>query len=246
MILHLHGDLPTLLPRVLRGQARIEAPVSRRTSVKDLIEAYDVPHTEVGRLTVAGREVDFRHIALDSECLEVYPVTAPVDLFLPTLLRPQPIPRLAFIVDQNVGKLAPLLRLVGFDALYYHGISDTVLAELTQRTSRILLSKDKGLLKRKVVLFGRLVREIMPERQLAEIMTLFGLHGEAQPFSRCLRCNDGVLEPVAKELILDRLEPLTIKYYDRFYTCNRCGRIFWPGTHREKMEQMLSRLGVAS
>ena len=139
-------------------------------------------------------------------------MTASVDLFRPTLLRPQPIPRIAFIVDQNVGKLAPFLRLAGFDALYHHGISDAELAELSYRTKRILLSKDKGLLKRKVVLFGRLVREIMPERQLAEIITLFGLHGEVQPFSRCLRCNDGILEPVAKELILARLEPLTIKY----------------------------------
>ncbi len=169
---------------------------------------------------------------------------APLDLFQPTLLRPQPIPRIAFVVDQNVGRLAPLLRLAGFDALYHHGISDPELAELTRQTRRILLSKDRELLKRKAIEFGHLVREIIPERQLAEVLTLFGIQAQAQPFSRCLRCNDGILEPVAKELILERLEPLTRQYYDEFFTCNRCHRIFWEGTHLQRMEQMLSRLGL--
>jgi uncharacterized protein with PIN domain len=244
MIIHLHGDLARLLPRHLRGQERIEAPLSRRASIKDLIESYDVPHTEVGRLTVAGRELSFAHIVGEEETIEVYPQVAPVDPLRPTLLRPQPLSHIAFTVDQNVGKLAMLLRLAGFDTLYHHGISDPELAELNSASGRILLTKDKDLLKRKKVEFGRLVREILPERQLAEVVTLFGLKGEARPFSRCLRCNDGILEPVEKELILHLLEPLTIKYYDHFNRCNRCGRIFWAGTHREKMAKLLDRLGL--
>jgi hypothetical protein len=248
MIIHLHGDLPTLLPRALRGETRIEAPISRRASVKDVIEALDIPHTEVERLIIDGREKGFDHLCGEEERIEVYPPMAPLDLFQPTLLRPQPIPRIAFVVDQNVGRLAPLLRLAGFDALYHHGIADPELAELTRQTRRILLSKDRDLLKRKAIEFGHLVREIIPERQLAEVLTLFGIQAwawaQAQPFSRCLRCNDGILEPVAKELILERLKPLTRRYYDEFFTCNRCHRIFWEGTHLERMEQMLSRVGL--
>lgn len=244
MIIHLHGDLPTLLPRALRGKKRIETPMSRRASIKDVIEALDIPHTEVERLLVDGREVAFAHICADEEEIEVFPATAPVDLFVPTLLRPRAIPRIAFVVDQNVGRLAPLLRLAGFDALYHHGIADPELAQITQQTRRILLSKDRDLLKRKAIEFGHLVREIFPERQLAEVLAHFGIQAQADPFSRCLRCNDGILEPVAKELILDRLEPLTRQYYDEFFTCTSCHRIFWEGTHLRRMEGMLSRLGL--
>ena len=245
MIIHFHGDLATLLPRRLRGQDRIETPLGRRTSIKDLVESYDVPHTEVGRLTAEGREVDFAHIVDEAESLEVYPLVAPVDVLHPSFLRPHPLPRLAFAVDANVGKLATLLRMAGFDTLYYNVISDQRLAALTAASSRILLTKDKDLLKRKEIEHGRLIHEIMPERQLVEVVDLFGLHEEMRPFSRCLRCNEGVLKPVDKEGIIDRLEPLTIKYYDRFQQCNRCGRIFWAGSHREKMEELLVRLGLA-
>lgn len=246
MIIHFYGDLPTILARHLRGQARIEVALGRRTSIKDLIESYDVPHTEVGRLTANGQEVDFNHIIDETERIEVYPLVPPFDPLRPTLLRPQPIPRIAFTVDINVGKLASLLRMTGFDALYHQGISDPQLAELTAQTQRILLTKDKDLLKRKAVEFGRLIREISPEQQLAEVFTLFGLKDKARPFTRCLRCNDGLLVSIPKEQILHRLEPLTIKYYQRFHICNRCHKIFWAGTHREKMELLLTRLDLPS
>lgn len=78
--------------------------------------------------------------------------------------------------------------------------------------------------------------------KLAEVLTLYGICGEMRPFSRCLRCNDGWLEPVNKASILHLLEPLTIKYYDRFTRCNRCGRIYWAGSHREKMAALLARV----
>ena len=108
------------------------------------------------------------------------------------------------------------------------------LVEVAGREKRILLSKDKALLKRKEVVFGYLVREIHPERQLAEIVHLFGLKEQCKPLSRCLRCN-GLLQPVGKEQIIERLEPLTKKYYDSFHQCPGCGKIYWPGTHRDKM-----------
>ncbi len=246
MIIHFHGDLATLLPRRFQGQARIEAPLGRRTSVKDLVEAYDVPHTEVGRLTAAGREVPFAHIVDEEETIEVYPPTPPVDVLRASLLRPQPLPRIAFAVDANVGKLSTLLRMTGFDTLYYNRISDARLAALTAASRRILLTKDKDLLKRKEIEHGRLIRAVMPEEQLLEVLDLYGLRGELRPFSRCLRCNEGILEPVAKASIIERLEPLTIKYYESFRQCSRCARIFWAGSHKERMEGLLGRLGLAS
>jgi len=147
-----------------------------------------------------------------------------------------------FAVDMNVGKLATLLRMAGFDTFYRNYISDPELIEVAGRERRILLSKDKDLLKRKEVVFGYLVREIQPERQLAEIVQLFGLKGQFKPLSRCLRCN-GLLEPVGKEEIIEQLEPLTKKYYDSFRKCHGCGKIYWPGSHRDKMLLVLNRYG---
>ncbi len=106
----------------------------------------------------------------------------------------------------------------------------------------MLLSKDMDLLKRKEVVFGHLVREIYPERQLAEIVHLFGLKEQFEPLCRCPRCNR-VLQPVGKQQIIEQLEPLTKKYYNSFRQCQDCRNIYWSGSHRDKMLLVLNRYG---
>ena len=69
-------------------------------------------------------------------------------------------------------------------------------------------------------------------------MQRYDLHSRIQPFSRCLRCNT-VLRPVAKERVIDRLEPLTKKYYNDFKQCKSCEKIYWRGSHHEKMAEMI-------
>lgn len=101
--------------------------------------------------------------------------------------------------------------MTGFDTFYRNEIADPDLVAVAVREKRILLSKDTDLLKRKRVVFGSLVREIQPERQLTEIVHLLGIREQFKPLSRCLRCN-ALLQPVEKRQILDRLEPLTQKY----------------------------------
>ena len=242
MIINFWGNLKELLRPPFRGRKRVEYQLTRQASVKDIIEALGVPHTEVGRLTVVGREISFSFPGADDDTLEVYPLSPPVDVTIPTLLRPEPLPGITFAVDMNVGKLATLLRMAGFDTFYRNDISDPELVEVAGREKRILLSKDTDLLKRKGVVFGYLVREIQPERQLAEIVQLFGIKEQFKPLSRCLRCN-GLLQPVGKEEIIEQLEPLTKRYYDSFRRCLGCGKIYWPGTHREQMLLVLNRYG---
>jgi hypothetical protein len=242
MIINFWGNLKELLRPPCRGLKRVEYELTRQASVKDIIEALGVPHTEVGRLIVAGREISFSFPGADDDTLDVYPLSPPVDVTTPTLLRPEPLPGITFAVDMNVGKLATLLRMAGFDTFYRNDISDPELVEVAGREKRILLSKDTDLLKRKGVVFGYLVREIQPERQLAEIVQLFGIKEQFKPLSRCLRCN-GLLQPVGKEEIIEQLEPLTKRYYDSFRRCLGCGKIYWPGTHREQMLLVLNRYG---
>ncbi|MFA6284500.1 MAG: Mut7-C RNAse domain-containing protein [Desulfurivibrionaceae bacterium] len=242
MIINFWGNLKGLLRLPFRGQKRVEYQLTRQASVKDIIEALGVPHTEVGRLIVAGREISFSAPGADDDTLDVYPLSPPVDVTVPTLLRPKSLPGVAFAVDMNVGKLATLLRMAGFDTFFRNDISDPELVEAAVREKRILLSKDMDLLKRKEVAFGYLVREIDPEKQLAEIVRLFGIKEQFKPLSRCLRCN-GLLQPVEKGRIIEQLEPLTKKYYDSFRQCLGCGKIYWAGSHRDKMLEVLNRYG---
>ncbi|MCF6291224.1 MAG: Mut7-C ubiquitin/RNAse domain-containing protein [Desulfobacterales bacterium] len=238
----LHGDLNLLLrQRRLRAEKRLCLPLRRRTSIKDLLESLGIPHAEISRLEVNGREVSFAHIVEPGDRIAARPLTPPVDFSVATKLRPEPLGATRFLVDVNVGKLAPWLRMAGFDTGYHPGLADRDLAGLAVREERILLTRDSGLLKHKIVVFGHLIRARQPDEQLREVVQLFGLGSRIRPFSRCMRCN-GQLQPVAREEVFDRLEPLTRKYYHTFTRCEECDRIYWPGSHRARMATLLNEL----
>ena len=131
--------------------------------------------------------------------------------------------------------------MLGFDALYRNDFGDEELARISSREHRILLTRDRGLLKRSIVTHGYLIREDDPERQAVEVIRRFDLAGLAEPFGRCLRCN-GALEAVEKAAIEHRLEPKTRRYYDEFRACRGCGRLYWKGSHHEHMRRRIERL----
>ena len=163
------GWLKKLTQRTRRtdSQGRITLIIDRRTSVKDLIESFGVPHTEVGGIFVDEVEVAFDHIVDQANSIKVLPLKPPVDIFQPTLLQPMPPPAIKFLVDANVGKLASKLRMAGFDTMYPEVCHDAELAKIAEKEQRILLSKDIQLLKRKKVTHVHFVREIHPQLQLA-------------------------------------------------------------------------------
>jgi hypothetical protein len=243
--LRLHIDVPGwlnhLLPRSRRGPHGIEHYLSGSASIKDVLESLGIPHTEIGRLLVNGREVDFSYNVHDGDKVQVFPWQVPADPLTRSLLRPDPLPDFHFLADANVGKLATLLRLVGLDTAYYGQRPDQEMAEISAAEKRLLLTRDVQLLKRKIVIYGHLVREPAPPRQLAEIVHLYGLRDRLKPGSRCLLCNR-VLVPVDKDSILHRLEPLTRKYYHSFHLCRNCDKIYWAGSHTENMQQYLDTI----
>ncbi len=236
--LHFHGDLPSLLRRRWRDRQRHEIPANRAASVKDMVESFGLPHTEVGRLQVDGREVDFGYL-IELPChIDIWPASVPWHILSASLLRPHPLPVLRFLVDANVSKLGRLLRMAGFDAASHSHWHDDDLASCAEAEQRLLLSKDRGLLMRKKVQFGRFVRAIDPLGQFHEIINLLDLHDQMQPLSRCLECNSP-LEEISKAEIAHLLEPLTRKYYQEFSRCPSCAKIYWPGSHVEKMLMLL-------
>ena len=233
-----HDYLQQLLKKELRTVSPFLHHFDRRASIKDVIESLGIPHPVIGNLTVNGCEIGFDYILLDNDAVEAAPLYPPVDPFTPTILRPQVLEKIAFIVDVNAGRLALFLRMLGFDTMYGNDIRNGRLAEIAQSQNRILLTRDTALLKRKIIMHGYLLREQNPDRQLVEVVRLYDLSSRIKPLSRCIPCN-GLLVPVSKKVIMDRLEPLTRKYYHSFHICRECSKIYWPGSHQEKISAFI-------
>jgi len=235
-----HPALRFLLPRELRNQPGFQHVIERNASIKDVVESLGIPHTEIGTLIVDRREVGFAHQVADQESLVLQPIQQPCDVTHPTLLRPAPLPAPRFLVDQNVARLAALLRMAGFDTTYSPDWHDAELAQRSVQEHRILLTRDRALLRRACIDYGHLVCAGKPREQLKEVITFYGLHKQVTPFTRCMRCN-GLLHSVPKSEILDQLKPLTRRFYEEFNQCSDCGQIYWEGTHKKGLEDILSQ-----
>jgi uncharacterized protein with PIN domain len=210
-------------------------------SVKDLIEALGVPHPEIDLILVNGVTVDCSCPVLDGDRISVYPRFQSIDVEPLTRVRPPLLPELRFASDTHLGRLARYLRMLGFDTLYCNDYRDEQLAELSGSQGRVLLSRDRGLLKRSAVTHGYFVRQTDPRRQLVEVARHFDLRHAMTPFQRCLRCN-GLLQPALKQDVEPRLPPRTKQLYCEFHVCVACGRIYWKGSHYERMQRLIDRI----
>jgi uncharacterized protein with PIN domain len=232
-----YAELNDLLPADKR-QVTFAQTFNNRVTVKHLIESLGVPHGEVDLILVDGRSVDFGHIVAADERISVYPVFEALDVGGLTRLRPRPLRESRFVLDTHLGQLASYLRLLGFDTLYHNDSDDSELALLSHEQSRILLTKDRGLLKRKIITHGYCVRETDPARQLQEAVARFDLRGQFRPFRRCLVCN-GLIEAVDKAAVVDRLPANTRRFYEEFRQCASCDRVYWKGSHYQRMVAFL-------
>ena len=215
----------------------------RRTSVKDMIESFGVPHTEVEVILVNGHSVDFSCIVQDGDRISVYPVFESLDVSPLIRLRPKPLRTPAFILDANLGRLARYLRLLGFDSLYRNDYEDDTVANISSEQHRTVLTRDRALLQRKIITHGYFVRQVRPRLQVKEVLARFDLYRLIDPFNRCIRCN-GVLETVDKQAIAHRLEPKTRKYFDTFRMCTGCRQIYWHGSHHERALRLVEALSA--
>ena len=238
-----YAELNEFLPLDKRQVAFMHR-LKERDSVKDVIESLGVPHTEVGLILVNGESVDFSYVVQDGDRISVYPVFESVDVSPLVRVRPRPLAEPRFLADTHLGKLAGYLRMLGFDTLYRNDYDDHALARVSSSEERILLTRDRGLLKRSLVTYGCHIWETDPERQVAEVLRRYDLLAAIAPFRRCMRCN-GLLEPVRKEAIADHLLPKTRQYYDEFRLCQGCGWVYWKGSHYERMQRLIERLRCA-
>jgi hypothetical protein len=200
-------------------------------TVKDAIEAIGVPHVEVNGIRVNGNDVSFSYQLEPGDRIEVFPFVK----------HPHPNQHVAFVLDVHLGKLARLLRLFGFDVYYDTGYSDAAIVAIALQQSRIVLTRDIGLLKYKLVQYGYWLRSQQPEEQLTEVLTRFALCDAVHPFSRCIACNGAIVE-VVKERIVHLLPPNTKKIFTEFYQCSQCDKVYWKGSHYENMLRRIEHI----
>lgn len=223
-----HGRLNYFLPRDQKDQ-RIIVVFQGRQSIKHLVESLGVPHPEIGQIQVNGRDEALESITQDEDQVDIYPVVNG------GLIEPR------FLLDCHLGRLTAHLRMLGFDCIYQNDFDDAAMAEIAQREGRILLTRDRRLLMRKIISHGYCLRSLIPLEQVTEVVERFELTKIIQPFHRCLRCNHP-LEVVEKDMILERLEPLTKQYFDKFHICPACGQIYWKGSHYERMRTLIEQI----
>jgi len=236
-----YEELNDFLPPASRKRD-IAVPVDRARSVKDAIESMGVPHPEVDLILVDGRSVDFAHLLRGGERVAVYPMFERLDVAGLQRLRPRPLRDPRFIVDANLGKLARHLRMAGFDVLFDSAADDASIVASAARSRRTILTRDKGLLRRREVERGYFVRSDQADVQLAEVVAALQLEGAMQPFTRCRECNTP-LGDIPREAVPEGLAPpRVLALYQAFRRCAGCGRVYWPGSHYARMERLLERV----
>jgi len=213
--------LAPFLQRDLRGKA-FERDCARAATLKNAIEALGVPHTEVGALRVNGESATLQRIVREGDYVEVEATKSGSD------------PDLRFVADAHLGGLARFLRMLGFDTLHQNALSDEEIRRLAEAERRIVLTRDRELLKCREIARGAYVRALKPEAQLREVGVRYGLAAHARPFTLCLRCNLP-LQALDRALVAERVPAPVYGLHQRFMHCPGCDGIFWPGSHYERM-----------
>ncbi len=235
-----YEELNDFLPRE-RRKRDIDYRFAGQPAIKDPIEVLGVPHSEVDLVLVNGESVGFDYKLRDGDRVAVYPVFESIDISPLQRLRPAPLRETRFIVDVNLGKLARYLRMLGFDAAYDNRLDDREVVDIAVHEKRIVLTRDRRLLFRKAVTHGYWVRADDIDSQLKEVLTRLDLYGQIDPLRRCMECN-GLIEAVDREQVWSSLEPLTRRYYDEFYRCSDCHKVYWEGSHVSHMSGVIAEL----
>ncbi|MCK5101281.1 MAG: Mut7-C ubiquitin/RNAse domain-containing protein, partial [Cyclobacteriaceae bacterium] len=220
---------------------RFEYNIATNTSVKDAIESLGVPHTEIDLILINSISADFSYNLKEGDYVSVYPKFESFDISELTKIRSKPLRETKFILDVHLGKLAKYLRLLGFDTLYFNNLDDPEIIEIAKAKNRIILTRDLGILKNNKVTHGYWLRSQDSKEQLKEVIQRFDLKNKLNLFSRCTICN-GDISKIDKSLIKNQIHIKTFNEFNTFYQCKNCKKIYWKGSHYERMLEMIDGL----
>ncbi len=240
VFLRFYEELNEFLPPIKRKQ-QFEYISKTKQSLKDLIEACGVPHTQIDLILVNGKSVDFSYIIKEKDKISVYPVFESLDIENVTRLRPEPLRETKFILDIHLGKLARILRMLGFDTKYDPYLNQREIIEKSKQKKRIIISRSRELLKHKEITHGYCLTDTEPTEQLKDVIKRFDLLEKIKPFSRCLLCNTK-LKRVEKSKVVDILPPKVKKLQQEFTLCPNCDKLYWKGSHYKKMKNFINEI----
>jgi uncharacterized protein len=203
----------------------VPVPVDGTSSLGHVVESLGVPLTECGRLLVKGEPAAAGYRPRRSDVVQVEAVR-----------RPQQLISARFVPDVHLGTLARRLRLAGVDTAYASDAGDDALIEQANAGRRVLLTRDRGLLRRRALWLGAYVRGARPDDQLRDVLDRF--RPPLAPWTRCPACN-GPLSPVAKAAVAPVLPPGTRRTYQTFSRCRSCGQVYWHGAHSKRLQQII-------
>ena len=233
-----YEELNDFLPRE-RRKCAFDYRCARAATVKNAIEALGVPHTEVELVLVNGESVDFSHPIAEGDHISVYPKFEAFDVGPLLRVRERALRRPRFVADAHLGGLARLLRMLGFDTLFRNDLEDREIRAISRCEERVVLTRDRELLKCGSITHGCFVHALRPREQLREVVERLQLAANAQPFTLCLHCNLP-LSTIHKEAILERLPRNVFATYDRFHWCEGCDRVYCEGSHWQRMREMMA------
>ncbi|WP_267898558.1 Mut7-C RNAse domain-containing protein [Actinomadura sp. WAC 06369] len=223
-------ELLMFLPAARREPVR-RVPYDGTSTLGHLVESLGVPLPEVGPMTVGGEPVDAAFRPRDGD-----------EVLVGAVPRPQPVPlepaQVAprFLLDVHLGTLARRMRLLGLDTAYHNDMDDPALVVQANEEGRVLLTQDRGLLRRRALWFGAYVRGSRPDDQLRDMLERFA--PALRPWTRCTACNGGLVA-VDKTEIERELEAGTRRSYDVYGRCERCGQVYWRGAHGDHLEEIV-------
>jgi uncharacterized protein with PIN domain/sulfur carrier protein ThiS len=224
-----HDELAPFLAKAFRGQTFVYA-CARAATLKNAIEALGVPHTEVGAVIVNGAPATLQRIVRENDVIEIHPLVIEKMGSVPI-----------FLADAHLGGLARFLRMLGFDTVHRNALDYSEIRRRASDEDRIVLTRDRELLKCREIRRGCYVRALKPEKQLEEVAARYGLGLLARPFTLCLHCNL-VLEAIDKRAAAPRVPENVRSVHQTFSYCRGCDRVYWPGSHYERMRAALKPL----
>ncbi|MBN1396858.1 MAG: twitching motility protein PilT [Bacteroidetes bacterium] len=211
------------------------------TIVSDFISGSGIPLKQIDLILANGKSVSLEYQINDGDRIAVFPVFESFDISSVTKVREIPLRRPKFILDVHLGKLANHLRMLGFDTLYKNDYTKEILRKISLDENRTLLSKDKSLIENGCLTHAYLIKNKDPRLQLIEVLDRFQLFALTAPFTRCIECNS-ILQRIEKEEIIARIPEKVKEWCTEYQVCRTCDRIYWKGSHYQKMREFISKL----
>jgi len=221
-IFRFYEELNDFLPKH-RKKVDFEAEFNKRKSMKDIIEEFGVPSTNVDLVLINGEPVDFNYIFQDGDRASVYPVFESFNIQNVTLLRKFPLRRIRFIADIHLEDIVKPMRMLGFDIDFSGSYTTQDIIEKSIQEKRIILTKQKELLKSKSITHGMLIRPGSTVEQVKYIIDDLDINDRIKPFTRCLGCNNPLENRQTKQ-ITDRISPETKRIFEKYLLCKSCGK----------------------